>query len=58
MNKVDLIIKSEMNMIIILFIVFLSGCASNTLVKVEALDVQMPKIWQTSIPSSERVTGK
>ena len=58
MNKVNLIIKSEMNMIIILFIVLLSGCASNTLVKVEDIDVQMPKIWQTSIPSSEKVTGK
>ena len=58
MNKINLIIKSEMKMVIILFIVLLSGCASNTLVKVEDIDVQMPKIWQTSIPSSEKVTGK
>ena len=58
MNKVNLIIKSEMNMIIILFIVLISGCASNALVKVEDIDVQMPTIWQTSIPNSEKVTGK
>ena len=58
MYKICLIIKSKMKMIIILFIVLISGCASNALVKVEDIDVQMPTIWQTSIPNSEKVTGK
>ncbi|MGY8787917.1 MAG: hypothetical protein ACKVH5_06440, partial [Fidelibacterota bacterium] len=58
MNKVNLRIKSKMNMVIILFIPFLSGCANNTLVNIEDIDVQMPEIWQTSIPSSEKITGK
>ena len=58
MKKVNLIHNNAINLIIILFVAFLSGCASNTLVKIEDIDVEMPKIWQTSIPSSEKITGK
>lgn len=58
MYKICLIIKSKMKMVVVLFITLLSGCASNTLVKIENINVQMPEIWETSIPSSEKVTGK
>jgi NodT family efflux transporter outer membrane factor (OMF) lipoprotein len=58
MKKVNLLHNNAINLIIVLFTAFLSGCASNTLVKIEDIDVEMPKIWQTSIPSSEKITGK
>jgi len=58
MNKVELTTKYLVPIVAIFILSIFSGCASNSLVKVEDIDVQIPEIWQTSIPSSEEVTGK
>ena len=58
MNKVELTTKYLVLIVTIFILSIFSGCASNSLVMVEDLDVQIPEIWQTSIPSSEKVTGK
>ena len=58
MNKVEVATKYSATIVATLILSIFFGCASNTLTKVEDLNVQIPEIWQTSIPSSEKVTGK
>jgi NodT family efflux transporter outer membrane factor (OMF) lipoprotein len=58
MNKVVLTTKYLAPRIAILTLALFHGCANHSSVKVEDLNLQIPEIWQTQIPDSEKFTGK
>ena len=52
-----MIIDHSKSFIITAFI-FLLGCANNTSITVEDIDIDIPDRWQTTIPDYEPLTGK
>ena len=44
--------------IIITVFIFLLGCANNTSITIEDIDIDIPDRWQTTIPDYEPLTGK
>ncbi len=43
---------------IITAFIFLLGCANNTSITIEDIDIDIPDRWQTTIPDYEPLTGK
>ena len=58
MNKVVQSTKYLVLKISFLSLLLFNGCASKASIKVEDLDVQVPELWQTPIPDSEKFTGQ
>ena len=51
-------IKEQIKIIFILAIFFIAGCASNSKISIEDIKIDIPKVWQTEIPSSNQFTGE
>ena len=50
--------KKQIKIIFSLILLFIFGCSSTQKVNIEDLDIQIPEIWKTKIPSSEEITGE
>ena len=52
------IISDHSKSFIITAFIFLLGCANNTSITIEDIDIDIPDRWQTTIPDYEPLTGK
>ena len=54
----QIMISVHSKSIIITAFIFLLGCANNTSITIEDIDIDIPDRWQTTIPDYEPLTGK
>ena len=54
----QIMISVRSKSIIITVFIFLLGCANNTSITIEDIDIDIPDRWQTTIPDYEPLTGK
>ena len=54
----QIMISVRSKSIIITVFIFLLGCANNTSITIEDIDIDIPDRWQTTIPDYEPLTGR
>ena len=50
-------IKNQIQTLVLSITMFLTGCVNSPKINVESLNIDLPDLWQTEIPSSNQYTG-